>query len=552
MDPAYQMAMANYEQASQQGGPPQPQQGPQPSAGGKSLFTLADGSTVDDQYVAQLAAQHLGMPVQGVTPDGSGLQLQNGQVVPIMQALQQMGAQVQSFKPLQADYSQAQPMLRAALATLPDDFRRKQYLQHHMQSLGMAQPMIEGSGDDWFVYNPEAQTWMGATNAPGLDKTDAAGALISGTKMAGAIGGSMLGAAAGPAGMIGGAAAGGAGVNALQKAGFEMFDPSYADTRSQMGEGEVLGDIGKGAAVDAVSTGVPMVGGALLGRALGAGGQVAMAPLSRAAQIGGSMAEGAGQVGNRIAQAVDNPLGRDVVAAMMPGASQLQMLGLGAQLPAMAVRGGVRAAGHVGDSAIGRAALGEEAAQGLSNFSNRLLHPGSTRGAISELGGAAGRGIGRRLPVTPEHAAPYADEAKVWASNLLDIGSEEQIAHELARDAAGSAGGGWGRNAGSRIGEVVQAVEQGGKAADQLAHGMAGVAIKGARYGAAGLEHAGSAARRLGELGRGSGRFSLEDQLWGHLGAEEAYSRLPHANLDDADVYERNRRARQSYLAGGY
>lgn len=538
-DPQYQAMLATFQQNSQPQQQPQQQQGPQAGNGAKSIFTLADGNTVDDLYVAQLAAQHLGMPIGGVTPDGTGLVLQNGQTLPIAQALQQMGAQVQSFRPLQADYSQAQPMLRAALATLPDDFRRKQYLEHHMQNLGMPQPMVQGAGDDWFVYDPQGQTWMAATNAPGLDKTDAAGGLIDGTRVLGALGGSVAGAGLGPAGVIGGAAAGGAGVNALQKAGFEMFDPEYADLRGQMGEGEVLGDIGKHAAVDAAGAALPLAGGAVLGRMMGAGGQVAAAPISRMMQGAGGMAEAGGQVLHGFGQALDNPIGRDIAAAFIPGASQLQGLGLAAQLPGMAMRGGTRAAGHVADSGIGRAALGEEGAAALGRFAHEA----------GDTGAGFGRAVGTRWgeATTPsaEELAAVAPDAKLWGG--LGIQSEEQLAENLARQNVGRRVG----DTGSRIGSLIDAISRMGQGAESMARGISGAGIKGARYGGSMLEAAGGAARRAGALGRNIRGVSLEDQLYGHLGAEEAYSRLSHASIDD-DPYERSRRERESYLAGGY
>lgn len=554
-DPQYQAMLANFQQqmAPQQ----QPQaQGPSAAPGAKTIFTLADGATLDDTYVAQLAAQHLGMPVAGVSPEGSALMLQNGQTVPISGVLQQLGAQVQGFRPLQADYSQAQPQLRAALATLPDDYRRKQYLSHHMEQQGLPNAMIEGSGDDWFVYDPGGQRWMAATNAPGMDATDAAGALISGTKLLGAIGGSIAGAGLGPAGVIGGAAAGGAGANALQKAGFEMFDPTYAAVREGIPEGDILGDIGTGAAVDAAGAALPIAGGAVLGRMMGAGGQVAAAPVSRALGAGGGIAQGGGAMVNRMARAVDNPLGRDVAAAMIPGASQAQMLGIGAQLPAMALRGGMRAAGHLGESALGRGVLGEEAAAGLAGFSKRILQPGiqgeqaGARQMLSELGGSMGRGLGRRMPgPTPDDLAPYLNEARVYKQNLVDLGSEEQLAKELWRDEMAAKAGGYGRTAGSYAGELVESLERVGKGADQFARGISGPAIKALRYGGAGMEQAGRGASAIGAAGRNYRGLPLEDQLYGQLGAEEAYSRLPHASLDP---YEALLKERQSYLAGGY
>lgn len=538
---------ANYQQmlATFQGGAPGQQQATPAAPGGgqmgaKSVFHLAGGQTVDDTYAAQLAQQFLGMPVGGVTPDGSAFMLQNGQTVPIAQVLGQLGAQVTSFRPLNADYSQAQPMLRAALATLPDDFRRKQYLEQHMQGLGLQQPLVEGSGDDWFIFNPEQGNWVAATNAPGMDMTDAAGGLISGTKMAGAIGGGIIGAGAGPLGLIGGSAAGGAGVNALQKAAFEMFDPTYGQIRAQMGEGEVLADIGKGAAVDAAGAALGYGGGRALGAMMGRGAHVPVAPMSRMAQTTGGGAEAVGRVMNRGANLFDKQWigrpgssvtqgihGHDIAAGAMPVSGPLQMAGVVAELPAMGVRGANTAAQWAGRGVPGQ--------------------PGA-RQILSELGGAAGRGIGRRMPapaVGDDALAPFLKDAQIYnSSGLVELGGPERLAQELWRDEMAAQIGARGRSIGSGVGDFLEGLEKLGVGAEEVSRKIGAGAVKGTKYLGQGLETGGGLARQAGAIGR-----KVEDQLYGQLGAEEAYSRMPRASLDP---YERYRaKVRQTYLAGG-
>jgi hypothetical protein len=541
--------MSAYQQVGQDQQPQQSQQQPQQQAGAKSLFTLTDGSTVDDMYVAQLAQQYLQLPVAGVSPTGNALQLQNGQTMPIAQVLSQLGAQVKSFRPLEADYSQVQPAMRAAMQGLPDDFRRKQYLEHYMGQIqpdGPA-PVVAGMGEDWFVFDPRSSKWMAATNAPGMDLSDAAGYGVQGAKMAGSIAGGAIGAAGGLGlgsvpGAIAGAAAGGAGVDALTRAAFTMGDPSYAAVRDQMGEGEVLGDIGKGAAIDAVGAALPMAGGALL--------RSTLSPVSRMLSGGGAVAQNMGKVAGPIGRAADTRLGRDVTAAFMPGAAEAQLVGLGAQLPAMATRGAVKATGALGESKIGRSLFGEEAAAGLAKFRGSVLGPeGSqtTRELFSNIGGAIGRG--RRIPEpSADDIAKFMPDAKVYRGSLLDLGTEEQVARELWRDSMKSQMGAQGRTWGSKIGSGVQTFEERGKSAESLARAAVTPVTKGLRYGGAAMERGGAGAQQLGKFGRGRNGYSLEDQIYGRLGAEEALGGLGRASIDS----ERYRRPKPpTYLTGG-
>lgn len=549
-DPAYQTAMSAYQQVGQDQQPQQQQQAQQ-QAGAKSLFTLADGSTVDDMYVAQLAQQHLQLPVAGVSPTGNALQLQNGQTIPIAQVLSQLGAQVASFRPLEADYSQVQPAMRAAMQGLPDDFRRKQYLEHYMQQVqpdGPA-PVVAGMGEDWFVFDPRSSKWVAATNAPGMDMSDVAGYGVQGLRMGGSIAGGALGAAGGLGmgsvpGAIAGAAAGGAGVDAMTRAAFTMGDPSYAAVRDQMSEGEVLGDIGKGAAIDAIGAAVPMVGGAILGRTL--------APASRMLSGGGAVAQNAGKVAGTIGSAADTRLGRDLTASILPGAAEAQLAGLGAQLPAMMTRGGVKAAGAIGNSKIGKSVLGEEAAAGLARFRQNVLGPeGSqtTRELFSNIGGAIGRSRASRLPgPSADDVAKFMPDAKIYRGSLLDLGTEEQVARELWRDSMKSQLGAKGRTWGSKIGSGVQTIEELGQSAESLALAAVTPLTKGLKYGGAAMERGGAAAQQLGKFGRGRGGYSIEDQLYGRLGSEEGLGGFGRANMET----ERYRRPKPpTYLTGG-
>jgi hypothetical protein len=529
------------------------QQAQQPAPSPRVVFGVQQegggAGEVDDQHIAQLLGQQ-GYQVMGVSPDGTRITVNDGQGafdIPMRSAIGALGWVPGEFRPAEPDFSQVQLGMRAAVEKLPDDNARKMYLQHHMQSLGIESPTIEGAGTDWYVFNPQSGQWVAATNKPGLDWGDAMGAGLTGLRMVGAGVGGAFGAAGGIPGAMVGAAAGGTAVDALQRGLIAAHDPSYRAAFDPMAN---AGEMGLEAGVDALGAGA----GGAIAKMFGAG----VAPVSRAMATGGNLAQATGGAAKLAGGSLDSQLGRDVAAFGIPGAAEMQGLGVVGQLPAMAVEGAAKLPG-IGGRLMERAGrmpwmndVAPEFAAGLrqkgAGIAKRFA--GVEEGGAGDILERAGGWMGQK-------AASGAPPRASWKPLVEEMnrygfaGDEaEELAQGFARDQAMSGAGELGRRAGRGIGSVFEGAQRAGQGFENAARSISGATIKTLKFGGAGVEQAGRGAQRIGNFGRGTANFSPEDAAWLRLGAEEAGAIEPFRSSLQSTFPERRRR--DSILAGGY
>ncbi len=498
---------------------------------------------IDVNMLAKTLASK-GEQVQGVSPDGMSISIigKNGLVnVPVQQAFSDLGFQAANPKPIDADYSQVSPESRAAIEALGDPNLQKAYLQESLARKGIDGAKVIGQGRDYFYFDPKVGKYVALTNNPNWDVSDLAEAGVAAPKVVGSIlGGTLgatLGAAGGPAavaGGIGGAAAGSAAGSALARGAVAAMNPEVKNMISEH-PGTVMKEIGKGAAFDAAGYGIPMAGGALAGKMFGKGAQ-ALAEnglASTAARGAGWVGENAGRVVNKVAGAVDTPLGADIVAGMGPVTGDVMGAGMMAQLPSQAVRGAANGMGWLGERQTLKSLFPEAAAKlransemltkplttpsnftnefgkGAQNIANKMKYrpgPSATDGGTETVMGNLGSAIKRKI------LKPSYDEARKYgmtAEEALNVAKESSPSADKWAGGMRSAGRG------------LENLENFGKQVEAIGVAPVKAAAKAAKYGGYALGKGGSLLKAAGTIGQ-----PIENRLLMSHGAEELYNDL--------------------------
>lgn len=526
-------------------------------------FELAGDQKITDQQVFQTLAEQ-GFNPTAVSPDGQMVTMQDGQgeyQTPMSAVLNNLGmGQMVGMKPLDADYSSADPMWRALVHKLPNDNDRRAVLQQILQQRGVQNPTIVGSGRDWHVFNPEGNYWVGLTNNPEWDATDLVEAGLEAPRFvaSGLAGGAAAAGTGGnPFAGMAGAAAGGGAVDAMERGALAFFSPEYRQHLSQ-NPGATAADIAKGMAFDAAGMGIGKLAGKALGRATG-GMATEAAPLSALARGGGTAGRVGGELTETMAGALDGPVMSDLATSFVPGAAEAQGLGYLMEAPAWLARNSAKGIDKLGGAVEG--AL-PRVGQGLKNVAGRMTQPrgnipaGDTRNVVGNVmeGGMArarsamGHGphaeemydYWRRASVAARKAGASPNEARAAGDRAAQ---EFEGRFMRGSDPATRAAG----NAGEKLGEYMNLAEEGGR-------NLGRVAVGGVRLGLKGVKTAGGLARRGGAAAESIGRRTvpIEASAYGRLGAERALEpAMSYAEEQWAPWYPRENQSKmRSTLAG--
>ncbi len=475
---------------------PGAQQGVQPQGPQSNLkYTIAgpDGKPafIGEQAILRTLGQQ-GYQITGLSPDGMTVNFAGGNSVAIPDIIGKMGYTVQGMEPRNVNYENVSPLLRGVIG-LPglNDEDKKQLLRSRLARSGVENPLVEGKGENFHVFNPMTNQWDALTNKPGADMSDigdvATGIPRFAGSMLGGMGGAALGSAGGPVGTVAGGAAGGAAGgqvgDAVMGGAGALLDDDYAKIMSKKGAGDIL------------SEQAPKMGWDALGGGLG-GGVKAVLPgvaksgvLSSGARVGGQLAD----AGGSLLEKGGGYLGKASRAAAQG------VDGFGEQMAA----GGL--AGHM----FGPAA-----------FAGDLMKlPGQVIGGIPRAASWIGKQLGR--------VAPQAGKAmESWGGKFAGA---EGGADVLRRAVSNAAEEGAQHYAPGAFREGARQVAQQGaeETYSPLIRGIEGLNDLGNKvnrgiYGATGL--AGSSAEALGKAVGGAGRGATK--LGGALGKYETGAEL--------------------------
>jgi hypothetical protein len=353
----------------------------------------------------------------------------------VKDVFQQFGLQVKmgGIKPVSPNEDNIHWGWRAAISKLPDDDAKKAYLESKLKKDGIDKPMIEGSGRDWYAYDPKIG-WKALTNSSSFDASDAVefatdiprtvGATL------GAIGGAGLGAGAAsiPLGMAG-AGLGSAAGDSLTR-GALAADEDYRNASSL---GQHAKDVGFGAGIDTATAGA----GFGLGKLLGSGGKKLaeegfrgsaakypriFSPISTSAEGIGGLTRGAGYLTRRSGELIDTPIGREVAGYMTPGLGQVKMYAQAAGLPqdlATIIPKAIKAAGVMGRKA---GVLSKDAARGAVEFGDNIVTPiepgGLDKTFVRSVAERAEEGLSRGKRFLMGEKEPIGDRASDVMGNV--------------------------------------------------------------------------------------------------------------------------------------
>jgi hypothetical protein len=520
--------------------------------------------TIDDNYVMQSLAK-MGEQVVGRSADGQTLTLQDDQgtfELPVADAIQKMGYQVKSVRPTAPDESGVDFETRFAVSNLADEDMKKAYLETKLRRQGIANPQIMGSGRDWFTFDPQSNQWKALTNKANWDVSDIAEALPAAAKgITSAVGGTV-GMAGGVPGMAVGAAAGNALADAGMRGALYGLDPDYKAVSTL---GQHLKEIGVDSAVAGGTAGV--LGGAAKYLGPAVRGLVTSGPVSTAGRaIGGAGQAVSSGVGKAAGFMAGGPLRQDVAASFIPGVMNAQLAGLGAELPQMAMTGGVSALGKAATSGPVKAVLGEETSQNLGRgiesllakrggdplrTLNDVLRSGKPAAEIPptarDVGGNIGEKLARWFGRDPSAVGRAAEETQSRAAmeaadalaaehpELADAiyqgaESQEPFAQQMGQRAAEDAtrenavrSQKWG-GIGETFGQGVENLGRAGQNLNRAIRGGTMLGLRGAQGAAAAAKPAFSALHKASMLAQ-----PYENYLWLNQGlrplAEEQVSR---------------------------
>lgn len=525
---------------------PVAQQAPQPQ-GAMVKFgvkTPEGTQTFDSNSIAQQLAMS-GAQVQGVSPDGTQLRMiEAGQevTVPITQVLEQNGYEVESAVPISPDLENIQYDWRAGVNELPNDETRKMYIEGKMKRAGVTSPTVMGSGRDWYVFNPNNNQWIAATNSQDWDLSD----LVElGTEIPSVVGGALgfAGGAALSAGAGGvlGAAAGGTAGSALTKAGLAAFDPEFASVI-----GNNLGDVGQELAGEAAL-------GAATGGALKYGGKYLsrLSPFSSTAKAAGSVGETLGGIakplGSVVSKAKPNPnfigpmpksfdprgIVNEMATAFNPITQGAQFYGFLGQLPRAGVRGIAKGMGTIGENKYLRSTFGSNTLGKMRRFSADLLRP--RQGAAEESAKGIFGNLAGKLPNKNNFAKGFRQARQ--------MGMSEEQASRFAKKFAQEQTTGFTRAA-ETVGDVIDKLGQSGRFAERGASNVNRAMFQGMGKMGAAAQSSGRALQTAGRAGQ-----QIEPYAYTRYGLGQAGERF----LDPRDL-QTPEPPIQSYsnLAGNY
>lgn len=518
-------------------------------------FTIQNNSGAQERLSVSDVAQQMqqaGEQVLGISADGSTIRLADGQGefdVKAEDALKQLGWQITSLAPANADYNTVNKEWRAAISALPHDEMRRAYLEGQFRRSGVEHPQIIGGGRDWFAFDPESNQYVALTNNPEWDASDAIEAAVKAPRFiasaaGGAVGG-LAGIATGPAAVAAGAAGAGIGGGLADTATRYLLaqnDPVLAETMKG-NLGAVAGDILMESGLDAATAGL-FGAGALAGRGVKAA--LNSGPISTALKTAGQFGEAGGRILNKVSRVADKPLGQEMTAMMVPGASELVTLGTLGQLPSQAVRAGVKGMGRLGETRFMQEAAPELAtkmrmtsadlmrrAPGRSNFTNeasnlaeetarvfrgdrKAIDPNFRSEKVEDILGnlaasLSGKEYKQLLLNNYKMArgtgldAKSAFDAAKW--NAQAVAQPSYASHQMATQ--------WGK----KLGRGLQNVEDFSRGVERMGASVGSGVLKTGRAVGYGVGKTSSTAKMIGTIGQ-----PLENRAYLRLGSEELFS----------------------------
>lgn len=552
-------------QMMQTAAPGQPQQqAPNAFAGVRPQLhiTVKDQSgeehTFDEAHLMNDIAQNGANPT-GISADGLHITFQGAKgpyQASVTDVLAKMGYNSVGIKPIDADDAHVNPAWRAQITNLDDDDAKQAFLTAKLKREGEADPKVYGSGRDWYAYSPNLGKWLALTNGKGWGLGDVAEGALKGTRMVGsAVGagvGGAMGAAAGGIGAIPGSMAGaalaGGGIDAIEK-GINAF--ADEDFRNSEGLGAHVANIGLGAALDAGTAGTFGSIGKYGAPALKNLVQNGLAS-SAARGVGGTLNAGGKLAADAAGGLNSTPFGRDVAAAFIPGASQMQNAGFLMQAPSQILTGGASALKGMGESGLVKNIIGEDAASALAGSGKSLLQNRVPTSATDKFGnlmreGMHGAESATTRPVTATDVTTNLGE-NVGKFFTKEPGVVSREAYEAARATAGAsedaadkqafeefinatkhrgAAQTTGADIGRKAGQYIEGADKIGEALNSGARGISAGALygiqglgKAAQYGGGALSTAGKLAAPLENylLTRGAEDATIHDNIMNRLG----------------------------------
>ena len=425
---------------------------------------------------------------------------------------QQFGSQVKmgGITPVNPDESGIHLGWRAAISKLPDDDAKKAYLESKLKKEGIDKPMIEGSGRDWYAYDPKSG-WKSLTNSKSWDTSDAVEFATDIPRTVGATLGGIAGAGAGagaasiPLGMAG-AGLGSAAGDSLTR-GVLSADEDYRNAASL---GQHAKDVGFGAGIDTATAGA----GFGLGKLLGTGGKRvaeegfrgsaskyprSISPISTTAEGIGGLARGAGYVTRKTGELIDTPIGKEVAGYMTPVLGQAKMYAQAAGLPqdlATIIPKAAKAAGVTGRKA---GVLSKDAARGAVNFGDDLataIEPGGLdKTFVRSVTERAEEGLSKGKRFLMGEKEPIGDRASDVVGNVAGKvrgafpGASEEAINSAARK-------------GQALGRGMDAIGNAGKAVDSGINKVIGAGGKTLQAGGRVAEVAGAAVQNAAKVAK--------------------------------------------------
>lgn len=291
----------------------------------------------------------------GITNDGLGAIFQdtegNQKTVNFIDELNSHGVKIKNATPQNADYNNVNMKWRYAIENLEDPTAREAYLKAKAQKeWGVQNPVVMGSGTDYYLFAPQYNKWIAMTNKPGLDLTDVSTVANQGGRILGGVAGGAAGAlAGGGVGSIAGGALGaglGTGVADAALTGFaasndEDFQNAFDMSKEWQGRAVGMGVGALGGAVGPALKTAALAGrGGGLVRALS--GVENTGVVSPVAKTAGGVVEGVGAVGQWGAKTLNTSMGRAAIEMGLDptGVTGVaQGVGFLGELPQMAVKG---------------------------------------------------------------------------------------------------------------------------------------------------------------------------------------------------------------------
>lgn len=511
-----------------------------------------------------------GIDVQNFSQDGMMAYIQSPegvQPMPVDQLLRQNGYELSGIRPENVNEDFAEPQWRFFMGRLNSDVQRQTFLKSELESKGVVNPSIVGSGQEWYGFDPQSNQWYALTNKKGADFSDVAEygpeILKDVAGVAGATIGVGLGAPTGPGAIatgFAGATAGAAGTEALLQ-GAGAINPNFREAQN-------LGDFGAKLGKEGISRGIfGALGGAgrygaemlpklgaeevwkrgLAQTAKTAGDFLGNGIASKTARGAGSIMNATGDLASGVARtAADSPLATSLITTAVPGLGQAQMAGFLGQAPKWIIESMGKAPKWTGEKLMslgreldspmlrkaganswleGKSLLRPSQRTGVTGFEKELregasvLKPMTTKSSfaqeflepnsidvLSNVGERAGRGI-------------------VQGKQFLkgQMAKPGEVVQPLTEEALSSAGRS-GAAIGQKIGTISEQMANIGSGVEKGAEAVTKAGLRGIQYGASGLSGTGRVLKNVGAMTE-----PFENQILSRMGAEELYQKTPDA-----------------------